>query len=416
MPRDADAAAGTFSLRRPATSLPPIAPADRLAAGRHMGANDQMRRQILLAAGALALAAAAPALAQPIRLADVAELSGPGASVGVLWKQGVEMAVDEINAKGGILGRKIELASYDTQTDPSVSRAQVQKALDGDPYAIVGPIFSGSVKVNMALAQAAGVPQFTGAAAPDIPATGNPWIFRTATSLQIMVPRTVDLMAGRVGARKIAIVYVNDDFGKAASAIFQKAAAAKGLTVVANLSTEAGQVDFTSDALKVKSSGADGIYLTLHEEENARFLKEARRQKLTAAIVGEGTTLHPKVIELAGDAANGVLGQVWLGPATPVPLLQDLTARYKAKYSMLPDHNAMQGYMIVYMIKVATEKAGKVDRKALGDTLHSISFDPKAEPGLLVESHFEPNGDLISDSFLGEIAGGTIRVLGSMPK
>jgi branched-chain amino acid transport system substrate-binding protein len=372
-----------------------------------------MRRTTLIAA---LLLAAAPAIAQPIRIADVAELSGPGASVGVLWKQGVEMAAEEINAKGGILGRKIDLSSYDTQTDPGVSRAQVQKALDGEPYVIVGPIFSGSVKVNMMLAQKAGVPQFTGAAAPDITATGNPWIFRTATSLQIMVPRTADLVMDKLGAKKVAIVFVNDDFGKAASALFQKAAAAKGVAIVANISTEAGQVDFTSDALKIKSAGADAIYLTLHEEENARFLKEARRQKLPGAIVGEGTTIHPKVIELAGDAANGVQGQVWLGPATPVPLLQDLTARYKAKFNMLPDHNAMQGYMIMYMIKTATEKAGKVDRQALGDTLHSMTFDPKTEPGLLVDSHFQANGDLISGSYLAEITGGAIHVLGPMPE
>ena len=140
------------------------------------------------------------------------------------------------------------------------------------------------------------------------------------------------------------------------------------------------------------------------------------RQKLPGAIVGEGTTIHPKVIELAGDAANGVQGQVWLGPATPVPLLQDLTARYKAKFNMLPDHNAMQGYMIMYMIKTATEKAGKVDRQALGDTLHSMTFDPKTEPGLLVDSHFQANGDLISGSYLAEITGGAIHVLGPMPE
>jgi branched-chain amino acid transport system substrate-binding protein len=360
------------------------------------------------------LAVSFSANAQTIKLANVAELSGPGATVGTLWKQGVEMATAEINAKGGILGRKIELASYDTQTDPGVSRAQVQKALDGEPYAIIGPIFSGSVKVNMMLAQAAGVPQFTGAAAPDITAAGNPWIFRTAMNLNAMVPRTADYAARVLNAKKVAIVFSNDDFGKAARDVFQKAASERGMTITATLSTENGQADFTSDVLKAKNSNAEAIYLMLHEEENARFLKEFRRQKVASAILGEATTIHPKVIELAGDAANGVRGQMWL--AAPIAAVQDFATRYKAKYNMLPDHNAIQGYMIPHMIKVATEKAGKFDRQALADALKSITFDPKAEPGLLIESSFKANGDISTVSFLGEIVDGKIKIIETLPR
>ncbi|HWM42258.1 MAG TPA: ABC transporter substrate-binding protein, partial [Burkholderiales bacterium] len=92
---------------------------------------------------------------QTVFIPIVIEVSGSGAVSGTNFRDGALMAIDEVNAKGGILGRRISAPVSDTQTNPGISRAQVQKALDGNPYAILGPVFSGSVKVNMLLAQAA---------------------------------------------------------------------------------------------------------------------------------------------------------------------------------------------------------------------------------------------------------------------
>ncbi len=117
---------------------------------------------------------------------DVVELSGPGAVSGTNWRDGVALAIDEINKAGGILGRKIETEHLDTQSNPGISRAQIQKVLDRDPYVVLGPIYSGSVKVNMALTQQAEVPQIVGAEAADITTQGNPWVFRTAFGQQII--------------------------------------------------------------------------------------------------------------------------------------------------------------------------------------------------------------------------------------
>ena len=104
------------------------------------------------------------------------------------------LAIDEINKAGGILGRKIETEHLDTQSNPGVSRAQIQKVLDRDPYVVLGPIYSGSVKVNMALTQQAEVPQIVGAEAADITEQGNPWVFRTAFGQQISMPKIANYL------------------------------------------------------------------------------------------------------------------------------------------------------------------------------------------------------------------------------
>ena len=170
----------------------------------------------------------------------VIELSGAGAVSGTNFRDGAVLAIDEINAKGGILGRKIVAPQSDTQTNPGVSRAQVQKAIDSNPYVILGPVFSGSVKVNMILAQQAEVPQITGAEAADITQMGNPYIFRTSFGQQMSMPKIANYIRDGLKAKSVAVVWVNNDFGKGGRDTFTKEMAARNIKVVADVSTESG--------------------------------------------------------------------------------------------------------------------------------------------------------------------------------
>jgi branched-chain amino acid transport system substrate-binding protein len=138
----------------------------------------------------------------PIKLANVGELSGGGATVGTNFKNGADLAVAEINAKGGILGRKIEITHADSQSNPGVARAQVQKALDGNPYVLLGPGYSGSVKVTSSLAQQAGIPQIMGGEAAELTQTGNAFLFRTSFGQQSTMPKVARYIADDVKARR----------------------------------------------------------------------------------------------------------------------------------------------------------------------------------------------------------------------
>ena len=144
-----------------------------------------MKRRNLIATAALAALAAGTGLTQgafaqeKVLLPCVCELSGAGAVSGTNYRDGAKLAVEEINAAGGILGKQIDLRYYDTQTDPQTSRALVQKAIDDDAYVIIGTVYSGSTIVNMMVAKQNGIPQMTGSEAPNITAQGNPYIFRT---------------------------------------------------------------------------------------------------------------------------------------------------------------------------------------------------------------------------------------------
>ena len=112
--------------------------------------------------------------AETVLIPFVVELSGSGAPVGVKFDRGGQMAIEEINAKGGILKRKIETFSLDNKSEPPVAVAQMKKAIERKPFAVFGSVYSACTLVNMAITQQAEIPQFTGSEAPDITKKGNP--------------------------------------------------------------------------------------------------------------------------------------------------------------------------------------------------------------------------------------------------
>ncbi len=169
----------------------------------------------LIAAGALLACASAGFAQNTIKIANIVELSGGGASAGTNFKNGVELAVKEINASGGVLGKKIETVTSDTQSNPGVAKGLTQKAVDDGVFAIFGPVFSGSIMVSMAENRKAEIPNFTGGEAASITMQGNPYIFRTSFTQATAMPKVARYISEQAKLKTLAIIYVNNDFGKA---------------------------------------------------------------------------------------------------------------------------------------------------------------------------------------------------------
>jgi branched-chain amino acid transport system substrate-binding protein len=366
--------------------------------------------------GAVLLAPLAAWSQSTVYIPDVVELSGAGAVSGTNWRDGVILAVDEINAKGGILGKRLDVPHIDTQSDAGIARAQIQKVLDNDPYVVLGPVFSGSVLVTMELAKQAEIPEITGAEAAAVTQRGNPYVFRTSFGQQFSMPKIADYMRDGVKAKKVAVLWVNNDFGKGGRDFFVTEMKKRNIAVVADISTESGQVDFAADVVKVKGANADAIFVYTNEEESARFLREARKQGITAPLIGETTLLGQKVIELAGAAANGVKGHVGLTADAPVPSFREFGAKFKQRFGYANDHNGIKGYTAVYAIKYVTEKIGKFDSKLFAKTLHGLTIRPEDEAGILLEATWDGNGDIDRQSFLGEVVDGKQKIVGILPK
>src|SRR6202011_2602508 len=124
-----------------------------------------------------------------------------------------------------------------------------------------------------------------------------------------------------------------------------------------------GQVDFSAAVLKAKQSNADALFVYTNEEESARALRELKKQGFDKPIIGETTLTGQKVIELAGDAANGAVAHVGLTADAPQPAIKAFAAKFQKEYNYKPAHNGLKGYTGMYIIKAVTEKVGKVDPK-----------------------------------------------------
>src|SRR6186713_1284594 len=199
---------------------------------------------------ALVLAGAAFAQQPPIKIAGIVELSGTGATSGTNFDNGAKLAAKEINAAGGILGRKVEYTSADTQSNPQIAKALSQKAVDDKVYVVMGPVFSGSIIVSMAETKKAEIPNFTGGEAASITQQGNPYVFRTSFTQTTAMPKVARYLKDTVKAKTVAIIWVNNDFGKGGLDTMKKALDAAGIKVAAEISTDPGQLDFSGAVLK----------------------------------------------------------------------------------------------------------------------------------------------------------------------
>jgi branched-chain amino acid transport system substrate-binding protein len=367
-----------------------------------------------LAVVAAALALAVSAQAQ-IKIANIVELSGPGTTSGTMFKNGIELAVKEINAQGGVLGQKIELTNMDTQTNPSVAKGLTVKAIDDKVFAIFGPVYSGSILVSMAESQKAEVPNFTGGEAASITQKGNPYIFRTSFTQATAMPKVAVYIKNQVKAKNLAIIYVNNDFGKGGLDMIKKALSGSDTKIAAEVSTESAQVDFSSAVLKAKQSNADAVFVYSNEEESARILRELRKQGWTKPIIGETVLTSQKVVELAGDAANGAVAHVGLTVDAPIPAVRAFRAKFERAYNTVSDHNGMKGYSGVYILKAAIEKVGKLDRVAVAKAMHGMKITTAQEPGVLMDVIIDQNGDLDRESFLTEVKAGKSVVVATLP-
>ncbi len=375
-----------------------------------------MRSIACISVFGLSLALAQPLLAQTqsVKIIGLVELSGTGATSGTNFNDGVKLAVKEINAAGGILGHKVEYTASDTQSQPQVAKALAVRAIDDGAYVVMGPVFSGSIMVSMVETRRAEIPNFTGGEAGAITQQGNPYIFRTSLTQSTAMPK-VGRYLDNLKAKTVAIIYTNNDFGKGGRDIFIKALEPYGIKVLADISTDPGQVDFSGAVLKAKQANADALFVYTNEEEAARALRELRKQGYDKPIVGETVLTSQKVIELAGDAANGAVAHVGLTADAPDPGIRAFASKFEKEYNYKPDHNGLKGYTGMYIVKAVTERVGKFDPKAFADAMHSVRLSAKEYPGILMDVTFDKNGDLDRESFMTKVVNGKQEVIATLP-
>jgi branched-chain amino acid transport system substrate-binding protein len=291
---------------------------------------------VLVAIGLLATGAssafAQAATGEPVTIGVSGPLTGQNAQYGAQWKKGFDLALEEVNAKGGVKGRPLQYVFEDSQADPRQTVAIAQKFVS-DPKIVVevGDFSSTASMAASAIYQRAGLVQFGFTNSHPNFTKGGDFIWSNSVSQADEQPRLAKYAAD-LGFKKLAVLYLNTDWGRASQNIFSEAAKGDGMDVVAAEGYQPDEKDFRSTLVRVRDAKPDAIVLISYYADGALITRQIRSVGLTTPIVASGSIYSPKFIELAGEAGNGVYTESNFFPGDTRPEVQNFVSKFRAKY------------------------------------------------------------------------------------
>jgi branched-chain amino acid transport system substrate-binding protein len=315
---------------------------------------------------------AAASSSEPILLGVSGPLTGDAAQYGAQWKKGFDLAIDEINGAGGINGRKLQYDFQDSQSDPKQSVVVAQKFI-ADPR-IVAELGDFSSTASMAaspLYQRAGLTQFGFTNSHPKFTLGGDYMWSNSTTQKDDAPALADYAIKDLGLKKIAVLNLNTDWGKATYDLFAQRVKEDGAEVVANEAYLADEKDFRSALTNIKNVSPDGVVLISYYNDAALITQQLRAQGLTYPVVADAATYSPEFLKLGGSAVDGVYTSSEFFPSDPRPEVQAFVKAFKAKYNEDPDLFAAIAYDAIKIISAAIEKGG-ADRKGIHDALSQL--------------------------------------------
>lgn len=306
-----------------------------------------------------------------LKIGVVGPESGTAAQLGQGQHKAVQMAVDEINAKKAAGDWQLEVFFEDDEGNPTKSASATNKLIQqSNVNVIIGAINSSATLADMVVSGRAGIPQITaGSTGASITQQGDKWILRTAVNDEFQANELVKYAKDVLGLKKVATFTAADDYGQSGAKLLAAAIEKQGLQLVASPTYNNGDKDFKPQLLNVKSSGAQGIFMWGLYTEAALISKQARQLAISAQLFGASGMAAQKLIELGGDAVQGlVLTQTFL-PDSGNQAVKDFVAKYKSKYQENPIPHAAQAYDTVYIIADALKRANSTAPDALRDAL-----------------------------------------------
>ena len=311
--------------------------------------------------------------AEPIKIGFFSPTTGFAAADGTSALNSANLAVEMINAAGGVLGRQLELVTYDDAAAPDQASGIARKLIEQDlVVAGISGSYSGATRAAAPIFQEAGLPMIAAyAITPSITETGDK-IFRVGTLGTIQGKVGAELVGTVLGAKKVAILTVDNDFGVALTEGFKIRAAELGLEIVLEEKFPLGETEFRPIIGKIKDAAPDAIYATGYYNEAANLVNQAVEEGLTTQIVGQEGYDSPKFVELAGPASEGVIITTDLNRDSERPMTRLFLEQYKAKYGIDADMVGASAFDAVQVLAYAIKTAGSTDPDAITQAIYGL--------------------------------------------
>lgn len=351
-----------------------------------------------LAAGlgmALVFAGAATA-AEPIRIGVAGAHSGDLASYGLPTVKAAELVVRDANAKGGILGRKVELVTEDDACKPELATSAATKLMSRKVDVVLGHICSGATKAALGIYREGRIIAMSpSATSPDLTQSGQyPNFYRTIASDDAQARLGVDFALNRLKVTKVAVLHDKGDYGKGFAEFAKKFITASGKArVVLYEGVTPGAVDYSAVVQKIKRSGAEAVIYGGYHPEAASIVAQMRKKNIAAHFISDDGVKDATFIKVAGRYAEGVYAS---GPrdTSRNPLAIEAVARHKKAYGTDPGAFYLEAYSATLALLNAIQKAGSTDTAKVARALRTSAVDTPVG-----RIKFDRKGDAIGVGF-----------------
>jgi len=298
--------------------------------------------------------------ADEILIGNASCFTGTAAQYGISTYEGLEVAMEEINAAGGILGKKIRILKGDDSGDPRQAINVVQKFITKDNVlVIIGAELTGTTRVTAPISNSAGMVQFT-ASATGAGLTDNlPFMFRNALPEAYAIPFVVQAAKKKFNLGSVVMITsYNLDYSVDLTKIYEKALSAAGIRVQDKISYAEGDIDFSAQVSKLKALKPEAVVMTGYYQESAQLMIEMRKQGINCPILGSNGFNDPKILDLAGKAMEGSVWASGFFPDNPDPTVRKFVAQVQEKYKKKPNQFHAQAYDALWVIAEAIKRAG----------------------------------------------------------
>jgi len=364
----------------------------------------------LLVTFALSTVACKPKEEKVFKIGGIAGLqTGFGRSI----QTAADLAIAEINAKGGVAGYKFVAEWLDTEGSASTGRTVAQRLISNKANMILGCHASTVVLAIHDLMRDNKILEIAMGSAAALAALDNPWVVRVRENDALTAAILTEAIVETAGLTKVAIIYMSEQYGVGGMESMTAALAEKGLTPVSVQAHNPNDQDYSAQLLAFRRAGAEAMVIFSGAQDNGVILKQARQLIPDVEIFQSSVGATKPVLDVAGPAAVGAYAVVTYTPDNPNQKVQSFISAYKAKYNAEPpDFFAPLAYDAVYMAAKALEQAGSTDPVKFRDAYRSIKGFAGAT-GLTYT--VESNGDTVTELLLIKILeGGKTEVVATI--
>ena len=317
-------------------------------------------------------------------------MTGPTATFGISTDEGIRLALDEVNAKGGILGKPVSVVTEDDQSKPTEAVTAVESLINrSKAVALIGEVASSNSLAAAPVAQRARIPMLTPASTnPKVTQVGN-YIFRSCFIDPFQGGVMAKFAVNDLKAKKLAVLYdVNSDYSVGLRDFFQQEAERSGAKVVLQEGYNNTDVDFRGQLTKIKNVQPDAIYVPGYYTQVGAICRQAKELGITVPLLGGDGWDSDQLFNIGGDAINGNYFTNHYSPDEDRPEVKAFVEAYKAKYNgKVPDAMAILGYDAMRLMADAITRAGQVDPEKIRDALAATRDFPGASGSITIDEN-----------------------------